>query len=61
MSNLTEKPKKNPIPTEMEKKKWKLFEDREARLRDQRHLEMAYEWLRNRGKPAPLQGSIENP
>ena len=60
MSNLTEKPEKNPVTTEMEKKKRDLFEDREARLRDQKHLEMAYEWLRNRGKTALFQGSVEN-
>jgi len=60
MSNLAEKPKKNPVTAETGKKKWELFEDREARLRNQRHLEMAYEWLKNRGKIAPFQGSLEN-
>jgi len=60
MSNLAEKPEKNPVPTEMEEKKWELFESREARLRDQKHLEMAYEWLRNRGKMVLLKRAIEN-
>jgi len=60
MSNLAEKSKKNPVTTEAEEKKWELFENREARLRDQKHLEMAYEWLRNRGKMALLQGAIES-
>jgi hypothetical protein len=60
MSNLAEKPEKNPVTREMEEKKWDLFENREARLRDQKHLEMAYEWLRNRGKMVLSQGAIEN-
>jgi hypothetical protein len=61
MSNLAEKPEKNPVTKEMEEKKWKLFENSEARLRDQQHLEMAYEWLRNRGKRVLLKHAIENP
>jgi hypothetical protein len=60
MSNLAEKSEKNPVTTETEEKKWELFESREARLRDQKHLEMAYEWLRNRGKMAQLQGAVES-
>jgi hypothetical protein len=60
MSNLAEKSEKNPVTTETEEKKWELFENREARLRDQKHLEMAYEWLRNRGKIVLLKGAIEN-
>ena len=60
MSNLAEKSEKNPVTTEAEEKKWELFGNREARLRDQKHLEMAYEWLRNRGKMALLQGAIES-
>jgi hypothetical protein len=60
MSNLAEKSEKNPVTTETEEKKWELFESREARLRDQKHLEMAYEWLRNRGKTVLLQGGIES-
>jgi hypothetical protein len=60
MGNLAEKSGKNPVTTETEEKKWELFENREARLRDQKHLEMAYEWLRNRGKIVLLKGAIEN-
>jgi hypothetical protein len=60
MSNLAEKTKKNPVTTGAEEKKWELFEKKEARLRDQKHLEMAYEWLRNRGKMVLLKGAIEN-
>ena len=60
MSNLAEKSEKNPVATETEEKKWELFKNREARLRDQKHLEMAYEWLRNRGKRVLLQGAIES-
>ena len=60
MSNLAEKSEKNPVTTEAQEKKCELFENREARLRDQKHLEMACEWLRNRGKMALLQGAIES-
>jgi hypothetical protein len=60
MSHLVEKPEKNPVTTETEGKKWEIFENREARLRDQKHLEMAYEWLRNRGKTDLLKGAIES-
>jgi hypothetical protein len=60
MSNLAEKSEKNPVTTETEEKKWEPFENREARLRDQKHLEMAYEWLRNRGKMVLLQGGIKS-
>ena len=60
MSNLAEKSEKNPLTTETEEKKWELFENREARLRDQKHLEMAYEWLRSKGKIALFKGAIES-
>jgi hypothetical protein len=60
MGNLAEKSGENPVTTETEEKKWELFENREARLRDQKHLEMAYEWLRNRGKIVLVKGAIEN-
>jgi len=60
MSHLAEKSKKNRVTTETEKKKWEIFENREASLRDQKHLEMAYEWLRNKGKTDLLKGAIES-
>jgi hypothetical protein len=60
MSNLIEKFEKNPVATEIEKKEWKLFENREAKLRDQRHLELAYEWLRSRRKIELLKDGIES-
>jgi hypothetical protein len=60
MSNLAEKFERNPVVTETEEKKWELFENREERLRDQKHLEMAYEWLRSRGKIVLLKGGIES-
>jgi hypothetical protein len=43
MSNLSEKFEKNSLISEIEEKEWKLFENRKAKLRDQKHLEMAYE------------------
>jgi hypothetical protein len=60
MGNLAERPEKNLLTSEAEEKKCELFENREARLRDQKHLEMAYEWLRNRGKIVLLKGAIES-
>jgi len=60
MSNVIERSEKIPITTEMEDKKRELFENMEARLRDQKHLEMAYEWLRNRGKMTLSKGAVEN-
>ena len=60
MSHLVEKPEKTPVTPETEERKWEIFENREARLRDQKHLEMAYEWLRNRGKTDLLKGAIES-
>ncbi len=60
MGNLAEKSWKNPVTVETEEKKWELFENREARLRDQKHLEMAYEWLKNRGKIGLLKGAIDD-
>ncbi len=60
MSKLAGKPEKNHVTSEMEEKKWELFESTEARLRDLKHLEMAYEWLRNRRKPVQLKRAIEN-
>jgi hypothetical protein len=60
MSHLAEKSVKNHVTTETQEKKWENFENRKARLRDQKHLEMAYEWLRNRGKTDLLKGAIES-
>ncbi len=60
MSNLIEKFEKNPVATEIEEKERKLFENREAKLRNQRHLELAYEWLRSRGKIVLLKDGIES-
>jgi hypothetical protein len=60
MSHLVEKPEKNPVTTEKEEKKCEVFENKEARLKDQKHLEMAYEWLKNRGKTDLLKGAVES-
>jgi len=60
MSNLIEKFEKNPVATEIEEKERKLIENREAKLRNQRHLELAYEWLRSRGKIVLLKDGIES-
>jgi len=50
VNNLIGKFEKNPVATEIEEKEWKLFDNREAKLRDQTHLELAYEWLKSRRK-----------
>jgi hypothetical protein len=60
MSNFIEKLEKNPVATEIEEKERKLFENSEAKLRNQRHLELAYEWLRSRRKIVLLKDGIES-
>jgi hypothetical protein len=60
MSKLAEKCEKHPVTTETEEKKREFFENKEARLRDQEHLELAYEWLRSRGKTVLLKSATEN-
>ena len=60
MGNLAEKTGKNQAAAEMKEQKRELFESTEARLRDLKHLEMAYEWLRNRQKPVQVKRAIEN-
>ncbi len=47
--------------TERNEKKREFFENKEAKLRNRRHLEMAYEWLRGRGKIVPLKGEVGSP
>jgi hypothetical protein len=61
MRNPAEKFRENPVITEIKGKKWELFENTDARLRNQEHLEKAYEWLRKRGKVVPLKGGIDSP
>ncbi len=60
MNHLAGKTVKNHVTTEIEEKRREIFENREARLRDLKHLEMAYEWLRNRGKTDLLKSAIES-
>jgi hypothetical protein len=60
MGNRAEKFKENLVTKEIKGEKWDLFENREATLRNQRHLEMAYEWLRSRGEIVPVKGGTEN-
>jgi hypothetical protein len=48
MTNLIEAFERNPIAIEIEEKEWELPEKGEATARDQKHLEMAYEWLRRK-------------
>jgi hypothetical protein len=60
MGNQAERLWENPVTTEIKEKKRELFENREARLRNQKHLEKAYEWLRSRGKIVPLKGGVES-
>jgi hypothetical protein len=60
MGNQAEKFLENPVTTEIKEKKRELFENREARLRNQKHLQKAYEWLRSKGKIVPLKGGTES-
>ena len=60
MSRLAEEPKKNHVTPGMQEKTREPLESTEARLRDLKHLEMAYEWLRNRQKPVQLKRAVEN-
>jgi hypothetical protein len=60
MSHLAEKSERNPATTEPEEKQWEIFDNKEASLRNQKHLEMAYEWLRNKGKTDLLKGASES-
>ncbi|HUL29082.1 MAG TPA: hypothetical protein VLZ03_01405 [Thermodesulfobacteriota bacterium] len=50
MSDLAEKSDKNAVTQGADGKKWHLIKNREARLRDLKHFELAYEWLKSRGK-----------
>ena len=60
MNGLAEEPEKNHVTPGMNEKTREPLESTEERLRDLTHLEMAYEWLRNRQKPVQLKGVIEN-
>jgi len=60
MGNPAEKFLENPVTPELKGKKWELFENTEARLRNQEHLEKAYDWLKSRGKIVPLKGGTES-
>jgi len=59
MSNLGEKCEKGPVTIEVGKKEWESFENADATLRDQKHLELAYKWLRRRRRIVLLKGAME--
>jgi hypothetical protein len=59
LGNFAEKNRKNQVP-DIEEEEEVFFESTEARLRNLKHLEMAYEWLRNRRKPVQLKRAIES-
>jgi len=61
MHNQAERFTENPFTTEIKEKEREFLEDREARLRNQSHLEKAYEWLRSRGKIVRLEGGSDSP
>lgn len=49
MNDLMENFEINPITIEVEENEWDLFKNSDSELKDQKHLEMAREWLiRNR-------------
>jgi len=45
MNELMENFEINPITKEVEEKEWGLFKNSDSELKDQKHLEMAHEWL----------------
>ncbi len=57
MNSLLESSAKNPTATKIEDKEWGLPICRESRLNDQKHLEMAYEWLRRDRNTSQLHSS----
>jgi hypothetical protein len=59
VGNFAEKERKNQV-TDIDEEEKVFFESTEARLRNLKHLEMAYEWLRNRRKPVQLKRAIES-
>ena len=54
MIKLRERIERNPVTGETKEEEWAFFENSEAKLRNEKHLELAYEWLRKRGKTVPL-------
>ncbi len=57
MGSRGEQSKKNAVTIEKEER---FFLNRDARLRDQEHFEMAFEWLKSRGKIAHLESLSES-
>jgi len=45
MNDLMENFEINPITIEGKEKEWDLFKNSDSELKDQKHLEMANEWL----------------
>ncbi len=60
MRNPAERLRENPFAIEIKENEREFLEDTEARLRNQSHLEKAYEWLRRRGKTVPLEGGTDS-
>ena len=54
MNNLLEDFVNNRITEEIEEEEWGLPKNNESILRDQKHLEMAYEWLKRDRNGSPL-------
>ena len=57
MNNLLENFVNNRITEEIEEKEWGLSKNKESRLKDQKHLEMAYDWLKRDRNGSPLHAS----
>ena len=57
MSNLVENFVKNRVTKEIGEKEWALYKNKESRLKDQKHLRMAYEWLKRNRSGSPLHAS----
>jgi len=57
MNNLLENLVKSRVAKEIGEKEWELSKNKDPRLRDQKHLEMAYEWLKRDRSGNPLYAS----
>jgi hypothetical protein len=54
MGNLVENFEKNPITTGIGESEWGLSKNKESKLKDLKHLELANEWLKKNGNGSQL-------
>jgi hypothetical protein len=49
MGNSMENSEKNPMTTGIREREWATSKNKESKLKDLKHLELAYEWLKRNG------------